>query len=216
MTDNFENKVAVDGPVVNEGELGSSTFSPGQVSPAGPLGSARLRAHNPSCFGKACYPPYFRSQVLDAQQYSAQHRCCATCATSEPNAPETAEFRRFRARHRSKFRNSEIRENPKTLKTTNPPALGSRGALFETPGTLENPASSRENCAIYYAAARWRVKSTPAYTPPPKGPKNGGPRPQKGGTMHTNQGTKYAPKYSCMAEKRCGSGDFGPTIVQTS
>ena len=37
MTDNFENKVAVDGPVVN-GELGSSTFSPGQVSPAGPLG----------------------------------------------------------------------------------------------------------------------------------------------------------------------------------
>ena len=38
MTDNFENKVAVDGPVVNEGELGSSTFSPGQASPAGPLG----------------------------------------------------------------------------------------------------------------------------------------------------------------------------------
>ena len=38
MTDNFENKVAVDGPVVNEGELGSSTFTPGQVSPAGPLG----------------------------------------------------------------------------------------------------------------------------------------------------------------------------------
>ena len=38
MTDNFEKKVAVDGPVVNEGELGSSTFSPGQVSPAGPLG----------------------------------------------------------------------------------------------------------------------------------------------------------------------------------
>ena len=35
MTDNFENKVAVDGPVVNEGELGSSTFSPGQVSPVG-------------------------------------------------------------------------------------------------------------------------------------------------------------------------------------
>ena len=26
MTDNFENKVAVDGPVVNEGELGSSRF----------------------------------------------------------------------------------------------------------------------------------------------------------------------------------------------
>ena len=38
MTDNFEKKVAVDGAVVNEGELGSSTFSPGQVSPAGPLG----------------------------------------------------------------------------------------------------------------------------------------------------------------------------------
>ena len=33
MTDNFEKKVAVDGPVVNAGELGSSTFSPGQ--PAG-------------------------------------------------------------------------------------------------------------------------------------------------------------------------------------
>ena len=27
MTDNFEKKVAVDGPVVNAGELGSSTFS---------------------------------------------------------------------------------------------------------------------------------------------------------------------------------------------
>ncbi len=38
MTANFEKKVAVDGPVVNEGELGSSTFSPGQVSPAIPLG----------------------------------------------------------------------------------------------------------------------------------------------------------------------------------
>ena len=38
MTNNFEKKVAVDGPVVNEGELGSSTFSPSQVSPAGPLG----------------------------------------------------------------------------------------------------------------------------------------------------------------------------------
>ncbi len=38
MADNFEKKVAVDGSVVNEGELGSSTFSPGQVSPTGPLG----------------------------------------------------------------------------------------------------------------------------------------------------------------------------------
>ena len=38
MTDNFEKKVAVDGPVVNAGELGSSTFSPGQAWPAGPLG----------------------------------------------------------------------------------------------------------------------------------------------------------------------------------
>jgi hypothetical protein len=42
MTDNFAKKVAVDGPVVNEGELGSSAFSPGQcpgqVSPAGSLG----------------------------------------------------------------------------------------------------------------------------------------------------------------------------------
>ena len=38
MTDNFEKKVSVDGPVVNAGELGSSTFSPGQALPAGPLG----------------------------------------------------------------------------------------------------------------------------------------------------------------------------------
>ena len=38
MTDNFEKKVAVDGPVVDAGELGSSTFSPGQALPAGPLG----------------------------------------------------------------------------------------------------------------------------------------------------------------------------------
>ena len=38
MTDNFEKNVAVDGPVVNAGELGSSTFSPGQALPAGPLG----------------------------------------------------------------------------------------------------------------------------------------------------------------------------------
>ena len=44
MTDNFENKVAVDGPVVNEGELGSSTFSPGQVSPA-PRGAVLQRLH---------------------------------------------------------------------------------------------------------------------------------------------------------------------------
>ena len=39
MTDNFEKKVAVDGPVVNAGELGSSTFSPGQALPAGPNGT---------------------------------------------------------------------------------------------------------------------------------------------------------------------------------
>ena len=38
MTDNIEKKVAVDGPVANEGEHGSSPFSPGQVSPADPLG----------------------------------------------------------------------------------------------------------------------------------------------------------------------------------
>ena len=37
MTDNFEKKVGVDGPVVNEGELGSSTFSPGQGTPVGAL-----------------------------------------------------------------------------------------------------------------------------------------------------------------------------------
>ena len=34
MTDDFEKEVAVDGPVVNAGELGSSTFSPGQALPA--------------------------------------------------------------------------------------------------------------------------------------------------------------------------------------
>ena len=34
MTDNFEKKVAVDGSVVNEGEFGSSTFSPGEALPA--------------------------------------------------------------------------------------------------------------------------------------------------------------------------------------
>lgn len=38
MTENLEKTVAVDGPVVNEDERSSSTFSPGQVSPAGPLG----------------------------------------------------------------------------------------------------------------------------------------------------------------------------------
>ena len=39
MTDNFEKKVAVDGPVVNAGELGSSTFSPGQALPGRPAGT---------------------------------------------------------------------------------------------------------------------------------------------------------------------------------
>ncbi len=34
MTDNFAKKVAVDGPVVSEGELGSFTVSPGQALPA--------------------------------------------------------------------------------------------------------------------------------------------------------------------------------------
>ena len=38
MTDNIEKKVAVDGPVANEGEHGSSPFFPSQVSPADPLG----------------------------------------------------------------------------------------------------------------------------------------------------------------------------------
>ena len=38
MTDNFAKKVAADGPVAGEGELGSSAFSPGQVTPAGPPG----------------------------------------------------------------------------------------------------------------------------------------------------------------------------------
>ena len=37
MTDDFDKPVAVDGPVVNAGELGSSTFSPGQAMTAGPL-----------------------------------------------------------------------------------------------------------------------------------------------------------------------------------
>lgn len=38
MTDNFEKNVAVDGPVVNEGERSSSAFSPGQGTLAGSLG----------------------------------------------------------------------------------------------------------------------------------------------------------------------------------
>jgi hypothetical protein len=37
MTDIFEKTVAVDGPVVNEGERSSSTFSTGQGRPSGPL-----------------------------------------------------------------------------------------------------------------------------------------------------------------------------------
>ena len=37
MTENLEKTVAVDGPVVNEGERGSSTFSTGQGTPVGPL-----------------------------------------------------------------------------------------------------------------------------------------------------------------------------------
>ncbi len=37
MTDNFEKNVAVDGPVVNEGERSSSTFSTGLGTPVGPL-----------------------------------------------------------------------------------------------------------------------------------------------------------------------------------
>ncbi len=41
MTDNLENNVAVDGPVVNEGERGSSTFSPGRGTPVGPLESGQ-------------------------------------------------------------------------------------------------------------------------------------------------------------------------------
>ena len=40
MTDNFENKVAVDGPVVNEGEQsGSSTFSSGPGFAGRPAGT---------------------------------------------------------------------------------------------------------------------------------------------------------------------------------
>ncbi len=41
MTDDFEKNVAVDGPVVNEGERGSSTFSPGQGMLVGPLEAGR-------------------------------------------------------------------------------------------------------------------------------------------------------------------------------
>lgn len=37
MTDDFEKTVAVDGPVVSEGERSSSTFSPGHETPVGPL-----------------------------------------------------------------------------------------------------------------------------------------------------------------------------------
>ena len=39
MTDNFENKVAVDGPVVNEGELGSSNVFPGPGFAGRPAGT---------------------------------------------------------------------------------------------------------------------------------------------------------------------------------
>ena len=46
MTDNFEKKVAVDGPVVNAGELGSSTFPPGQALPAGPPRETNLCPRN--------------------------------------------------------------------------------------------------------------------------------------------------------------------------
>ena len=38
MADDFENIVAGAGPVVNQGELGSSTFSPRPGSPVGPRG----------------------------------------------------------------------------------------------------------------------------------------------------------------------------------
>ena len=41
MTETLEKTAAVDGPVANEGEHSSSTFSPGRVSPAGPLGRGR-------------------------------------------------------------------------------------------------------------------------------------------------------------------------------
>ncbi len=37
MTDNFERNVAVDGPVVNEGERSSSSFTTGQGTPGGAL-----------------------------------------------------------------------------------------------------------------------------------------------------------------------------------
>ena len=43
MTDDFEKSVAVDGPVVNQGERRSSTFSPGQGRPAGPLEAGQRR-----------------------------------------------------------------------------------------------------------------------------------------------------------------------------
>ena len=42
MTDNFEKKVAVDGPVVNAGELGSSTFSAMSLSLLKFVGQASL------------------------------------------------------------------------------------------------------------------------------------------------------------------------------
>lgn len=41
MTDSFEKTVAVDGPVVNEGERGSSTFSTGLGTPVGPLAAGQ-------------------------------------------------------------------------------------------------------------------------------------------------------------------------------
>ncbi len=65
MTDNFEKKVAVDGPVANEGELGSSTFSPGQVLPAGPLGRA-MPSSKHTAGAPASKPPWHGSNIVIA------------------------------------------------------------------------------------------------------------------------------------------------------
>ena len=67
MTDNIEKKVAVDGPVANEGEHGSSPFSPGQVSPADPLG-----------FGQRWTVARKREVVLRLLRGEPMEWCCQT------------------------------------------------------------------------------------------------------------------------------------------
>ena len=77
MTDNFEKKVAVDGPVVNAGELGSSTFSPGQALPAGPLGLGQRREVVPLSANITETPATFGISRWDlGQRWTVAPACC--------------------------------------------------------------------------------------------------------------------------------------------